>query len=324
MSDHRHVVSVVVPVFNGARTIGRAVHTILNQTYRELDVIVVDDASTDDTPEIVGSLCRDDTRLRYVKNTGAKGPAGARNTGIKLARGEFLAFLDADDVWHPDHVMRAASILSERSDVVSVLLNFDIVSEESGEQLDDWFSDRDAPRQLPARIVSDELRIVDVGLVDSLLTESYAHLPALVVRREQAAATLMNEEIMHAEDRDFSIRLLLQSGKSMAFVDVVTGIYFRHSESLSAPGVEHTYASGRARSLLYNGYLRDNRFDSQQRSIIRRELSKINLRHSWACRELNSYREAARSVLESMRGGIRPNHLKEISKIISGLLLRRP
>jgi GT2 family glycosyltransferase len=89
------LVSVIIPVYNGARFIVEAVHSIVAQEYGSLEIIVVDDGSTDETAEIVARLDRD---VRYVFQENA-GPGAARNRGIRDASGDLIAFLDADDLW---------------------------------------------------------------------------------------------------------------------------------------------------------------------------------------------------------------------------------
>ena len=91
------LVSVVVTCFNYSRFVRKAVDSALRQSYRSVEVIVVDDGSTDETPAVMAAYRRD-ARVRYVRQTN-QGHAAAKNTGIRLARGEFVAFLDADDVW---------------------------------------------------------------------------------------------------------------------------------------------------------------------------------------------------------------------------------
>lgn len=102
MSTHSTHVSVVIPCFNAARFVGRTIESVLAQTYSTFELIVVDDKSTDESVEIVESYARTDCRVRLIrlqKNAGA--PAAPRNTGVVAARGDWVAFLDADDLWHP-------------------------------------------------------------------------------------------------------------------------------------------------------------------------------------------------------------------------------
>lgn len=98
-------VSVVMPCFNAAAYLREAVASVLNQSLRDLELVVVDDGSTDDSPRILAELARTDARLHVVRQDNA-GPSPARNLGIEIARGEWLAFLDADDWWSTDCLRR--------------------------------------------------------------------------------------------------------------------------------------------------------------------------------------------------------------------------
>jgi glycosyltransferase involved in cell wall biosynthesis len=107
------LVSCIVPVFNGERYLREALDSILGQTHRALEIIVVDDGSTDGTAAIVAGY-RESVRYRWQPNAG---PATARNTGIRAAIGEFIAFLDADDLWHPKKLATQLDGLAERPEL---------------------------------------------------------------------------------------------------------------------------------------------------------------------------------------------------------------
>lgn len=111
MSQSEPLVSVVVPAYNAARTIETTLHSVLQQTMDDIELIVVDDGSTDATPEVVRSM--DDGRLRLVQQPNT-GHAGARNAGIEVARGRYVAVVDADDVWLPHKLERQLAVLSGR------------------------------------------------------------------------------------------------------------------------------------------------------------------------------------------------------------------
>lgn len=106
------LVSVVVPAFNAAKTIHETLQSISQQTYRPLEVVVVDDGSTDETAAIARAHSLGDPRFRVVSKPNG-GVASARNEGIRLTRGEFVAFIDADDLWHPTKIAKQMKTLSE-------------------------------------------------------------------------------------------------------------------------------------------------------------------------------------------------------------------
>ena len=95
------LVSVVTPIFNSRSTIQETIASIRSQSLEDWEVLVVDDGSTDGSIEAVQAISVGDDRIRLLENQFARGPAGARNTAIKAARGRYIAFLDSDDRWMP-------------------------------------------------------------------------------------------------------------------------------------------------------------------------------------------------------------------------------
>ena len=108
------LVSVVIPAFNGERLIGRTIESALAQTYSNVEIIVVDDGSTDATQEVVR---RFGDRVRYLRQPN-QGGAAARNQGISAARGDWVAFLDQDDLWLPEKLERQAAVFLEEPSTV--------------------------------------------------------------------------------------------------------------------------------------------------------------------------------------------------------------
>jgi glycosyltransferase involved in cell wall biosynthesis len=107
------LVSVIVPAYNAAQFIERTLRSAMAQTYTRLEILVVNDGSTDQTGSIVQSLAGEDPRIRQIAMAN-RGVAHARNNGIAQSKGEFLAFLDADDLWHPTKVeLQVASLCGD-------------------------------------------------------------------------------------------------------------------------------------------------------------------------------------------------------------------
>jgi glycosyltransferase involved in cell wall biosynthesis len=104
--NERPLVSVVIPAYNNAQYVTQAVDSALTQTYSPVEIIVVDDGSTDNTAELLAGYRE---RISFVRQEN-RGPAGARNAGIRQARGELLAFLDSDDLWFPEKLERQVPV----------------------------------------------------------------------------------------------------------------------------------------------------------------------------------------------------------------------
>ena len=101
-------VSVIIPTYNRAHLVGRAIRSVLNQTYQDFEIIVVDDGSTDNTEEVVKSF--NDPRIRYIRHEKNRGGSAACNTGIRAARGEYIAFQDSDDEWLPEKLEKQMQV----------------------------------------------------------------------------------------------------------------------------------------------------------------------------------------------------------------------
>ena len=104
------LISCIVPVFNGEHFVAEALESILAQTYRPIEVVVMDDGSTDGTEEVLG---RFGGRIRVIRQANA-GPAAARSRGLEVAEGEFVAFQDADDLWLPEKLKLQMGRLTAR------------------------------------------------------------------------------------------------------------------------------------------------------------------------------------------------------------------
>lgn len=114
-------VSVIIPTFNRARTIEKSVKSVLCQTYSNLEVIIVDDGSTDNTRELIESL--NDSRIKYIYQENA-GACAARNRGVCNATGEYIAFHDSDDVWHKDKIEKQLECFEKsNADIVFCKMN---------------------------------------------------------------------------------------------------------------------------------------------------------------------------------------------------------
>jgi glycosyltransferase involved in cell wall biosynthesis len=105
----KHLISCIVPVYNGERHLEEALHSILAQDWRPLEIVVVDDGSTDRTLAIAREVASRASEVRVVTQENA-GPAAARNRGIAQSRGELICFLDGDDLWHGEKLGRQAAL----------------------------------------------------------------------------------------------------------------------------------------------------------------------------------------------------------------------
>ncbi|WP_053361356.1 glycosyltransferase family 2 protein [Bacillus sp. FJAT-27251] len=129
MDEKQVLVSVITPAYNASQFIEQTVHSVRQQTFTNWEMVIVDDCSTDDTREKVKALGAGDNRIRLVcleKNGGA---AVARNRGLQLARGRYIAFLDSDDCWKPEKLEKQLSFMKE-NDYAFTFTAYDLIAPE--------------------------------------------------------------------------------------------------------------------------------------------------------------------------------------------------
>lgn len=107
------MVSVIIPTYNRASLLPRAIESVLGQTFQEFELLVVDDGSTDNTEKVMEAYSKKDARVRYIKQSNSGGPARPKNTGIQRAKGEFIAILDSDDEWMPEKLEFQIKVFSQ-------------------------------------------------------------------------------------------------------------------------------------------------------------------------------------------------------------------
>jgi glycosyltransferase involved in cell wall biosynthesis len=152
------LVSVVVPTFNRSKLVVEAAESILAQTYRPIEIIIVDDGSSDDTAMSVDRFVEDKDQnaiIVYLRQEN-KGGNVARNRGIQEAHGEFVAFLDSDDLWHPDKLKNQISVFSDRAEFGAVYCGVRHIDAETGDVTET------ASRVYPSGRLLEEMLVKDV------------------------------------------------------------------------------------------------------------------------------------------------------------------
>lgn len=113
MSTTNELVSIIMPSYNTARFIRESIQSVLDQTYQNWELLIVDDCSTDNTDEVVASI--EDDRIKYFKNEKNSGAAVSRNRALREAKGKWIAFLDSDDLWLPEKLEKQIQFMSENN-----------------------------------------------------------------------------------------------------------------------------------------------------------------------------------------------------------------
>lgn len=193
-------VSVVLPTYNRLRTLPRAVASVLEQDYADLELIVVDDAGNDGSERWLAELAAREPRVRVLRHERNGGVSRARNTGIAAARGEFVAFQDSDDEWLPGRMRTMMACFERQATDVGAVAGALLRYSRRGQVTCTW---------LPPR-AGEPWQAVDL---ETIASACFAHCQALVVRR-----TLLVElggfdtALQSGEDWDLCLRLVRRSG----------------------------------------------------------------------------------------------------------------
>ncbi len=123
------LVSIILPTFNGARFLSESIDSCLAQTYCHIEVIIVDDASTDETPRIIQEFVERDARIRVIRHVVNRRLPAALNTGISAAQGDFITWTSDDNLYHPEAISVMIRALKEHADASFVYTDFDIIDE---------------------------------------------------------------------------------------------------------------------------------------------------------------------------------------------------
>lgn len=185
------MVSVIIPSYNRGYCISRSVSSVLNQSYSDIELIIVDDGSVDDTEDVIREL--QDERIRYIRLPENKGVSNARNIGMSMARGEYIAFQDSDDYWLPNKLEKQLACM-EQEDTGFCYTYIKHILPEGGFQL-----------------VPNENETMDVkkgNIYIRLLWENMVGAPTLVMKREcYEKVGNFDTDMPALEDWDYVLRL---------------------------------------------------------------------------------------------------------------------
>lgn len=238
-----------MPTFNCAAFIGAALESVFAQSYRDYEVIVVDDGSTDDTVAVLDAWMG---RVTYIRQAN-QGPAAARNRAVSHSQGEFVAYLDADDLWLPEKLSRQVAFLDDHPECGLVHGEVNVI-DEAGQPLYERY------RQARGRVVLRGLCATE------LLKNSVIHMPTVVERRRRFdEAGGFDESLRYAEDYLHWLRVAI-NGHAFGYIDEPVALYRWRAGSLARDG---TADIRRSEALLH--VYRTLLHDAVVRSRLRRE-----------------------------------------------------
>ena len=219
------MISIIIPVYNAEKTIRRAIDSVESQSRDDWELLLIDDGSSDRSPEICKNAADSDSRIKYCRQNNS-GPAVARNMGIELATGEYLAFLDADDTYQPDFLKEMLSEI-ERFSADMVICGFNKISEKQIIRVKQPFGALDYGEYVP---FDSYLRLFfknNPGGIASLCTKLYKR--DLLLQRN----IRLDQDKVHGEDWKFNLDLLCTGPIKIKAVDKQLYNYYDTPKSIT-------------------------------------------------------------------------------------------
>jgi glycosyltransferase involved in cell wall biosynthesis len=220
-------VSVIIPTYNRAYIVREAIESGVSQTYQDFEIIVVDDGSTDNTAEIVGSV--QDERIRYICHEKNRGYSAACNTGIRAAKGNIVGFLDSDDLWKPDYLDRLVCFFNRHPEVQVVFSDVEIIEEQRTiPSLINLM--KSFPKHLKHRAAGNEYVLSNRQMYLCLLEEVPIKPTAMLVKREMFLREGTFDELWPSgTDWDLLIRFSRSAG--FGYIDLPLVIQRRGADA---------------------------------------------------------------------------------------------
>jgi glycosyltransferase involved in cell wall biosynthesis len=209
-------ISVIIPTYNRANLIEKAIKSVLKQTYQDFEIIIVDDGSTDNTEEIIRGF--KDKRVKYIKKYKMnRGISVARNIGIKIARGKYIAFLDSDDEWFPEKLNKQIKILQDGSPELGVVYSISCYIDESGKNINKLRNSKK----------------VEGYIYEDLLGKNYVGTPSTVlIRKECFHQVGLFDDLLNAQE-DWDMWIRIAKYYRFALIKIPLVKYRLHSNQLS-------------------------------------------------------------------------------------------
>jgi glycosyltransferase involved in cell wall biosynthesis len=336
MADPDSLVSVVVPTYNRAYCVGASIASALAQTHRNLEVIVVDDGSSDNTEAVIAEIMRQDDRVRFVQQPN-RGVATARNTGFSNCMGDFIALLDSDDLWLPWKLELQLACMDQYPDLGMIWTDMEAVDAQGRvaspaylrEMYSAWnhFSvDTLFAKHVPLREIAPAFaseygsKVFHHGEIFSeMLMGNLVHTPTVLIRRERFLDVNGFDESLCPAGEDYDFHLRICRAGAVGFIDLPT---IKYRVGMADALSRH------ALSLSTNFLKVVNRTLAEDRAQLRLPQEKID----WVCADANAWVAevlldhddgpgARRHVMNALR--FRPFHPKT-AKLAALALMPRP
>jgi glycosyltransferase involved in cell wall biosynthesis len=262
-SIQKPLVTIIIPTFNRAYILPRAIESILNQTMKDWELLIIDDGSTDNTEKLIVTFQEKSKNIIYIKQPFNKGVTAARNVALSRARGIYIAFLDSDDVWMPEKLQKQTAILDSKPEVGLVYTGAIFVNDRTGEKRikhttveGDIHAQEiiDNPIGSPSRVILRKEVFSTVGLFDEQFSNLEDWEMWIRITRKYSVAAI-NKPLINYTESDDSMSINPQK-----LIEGYKKLWDKYPVETSTPVVRSAHYLRLGHRLCYYGSSKEGRF----------------------------------------------------------------
>ncbi len=321
-NSYQKKVSVIIPTYNRAKFISSAVRSIIDQKYSNIEIVIVDDGSNDNTQAVVHSLKEKYSNIIYCHNERTKGPSGARNTGIIKSSGDYVSFLDSDDTWLDGHLTNGLEILNEYPEIDVLFGNYSIVDFDTRKHLHNFFDQKKILHTLKSVQLSSGIKVIRDNLFKALIQDNFFSFGTSIIRKSSINGILIDESITFAEDRDFVIQLFKKANATFAFREDPVFIAYKHDSNLyMSKEPNKAFQIIEAHLYLFIKYLRIYNLTNNEKRILRKLIATKLSNLSYLYGKNKEFQNALSFMLKSFKYDFTFRQLINIMKVIIILMI---
>ena len=279
------LISVVIPCYQAADTLPEALASVFSQDYPRVEIVAVDDGSTDGTPDILAGY-GDRIVTQRIPNSG--GPSRPRNVGLDLAGGELVAFFDSDDLMLPGKLSAQAGVFAARPEVDFVCTDFRQIDDTGAVLTERFLADYRGFRRRFRSTERPDVHLLDgADAFHALIRANFVGTSSVMARRDKLQACGgFDETLRNGDDIDMWLKLA-RAGSAFAFIDRPYHAYRKVAGGISASGWRRLPSAMRVRERQ-----RPHVTDADTLAVLDRAIHRMQLGYAWGLRDEGRYTEA--------------------------------
>ncbi len=321
-SYYQKKVSVIIPTYNRAKFLPNAIGSIINQKYDNIEIIIVDDGSNDNTQAVVNSLKEKYSSIIYCHNERTKGPSGARNTGIIKSSGDYVSFLDSDDTWLDGNLSNGLKVLNKYPEIDVLFGNYSVVDFDTRKHLHNFFDQKKTLHSLKSVQLASGIKLLKDNLFKALIQENFFSFGGSIIRKSSVDGLLLDENVTFAEDRDFAIRLYKQANATFAFREDPVFVCYKHNSNMfNAVNSINWGPVLETHVFLFTKYLRIFNLSNNEKRILTKLIAEKLSNLSYLYGKDKEYQNALSYILKSFKYSFTLIQLMNLMKLLIILLI---